>query len=118
MSKINTENNNFPTEAESEENVCPHCSGRKKKRSEKEFKNMMNRLKRIEGQIRGIERLLEEDTYCVDILTQVMAVNSAINSFSKELLANHMKTCVKNDILAGKDESIDEILAIFQKFMK
>lgn len=98
--------------------TCENCGNRKKTRSEKEYQTMMNRLKRIEGQVRGLERLLEEDAYCVNILTQVMAVNSALNSFSKELLAAHVKTCVKNDILAGKDESIDELLTVFQKLMK
>lgn len=105
--------------SQAEENfICEHCGNRKKERSDKEYQTMMNRLKRIEGQVRGLERLLEEDSYCVDILTQVMAVNSALNSFSRELLASHVKTCVKNDILAGKDESIEELLAIFQKLMK
>lgn len=98
--------------------ICEHCGNRKKTRSDKEYQTMMNRLKRIEGQVRGLERLLEEDAYCVDILTQVMAVNSALNSFSRELLSSHVKSCVKNDILAGKDESIDELLAVFQKLMK
>ena len=105
-------------EETTEVSACENCSKRKKERPDKEYQVMMNRLTRIEGQVRGLERLLEEDAYCVDILTQVMAVNSALNSFSKELLANHVKTCVKDDILAGKDESVDELVAIFQKLMK
>lgn len=79
---------------------------------------MMNRLKRIEGQVRGLERLLEEDAYYVKIVTQVMAINSALNSFSKELIAEHIQSRVKEDILAGKDESVDELLDVFQKLMK
>ena len=94
------------------------CCERKKKRSEEEFKSLMNRLKRIEGQVRGVEKMLENDAYCPDILTQVSAINSALNSFNKELLASHMKSCVVNDIRAGKDEVIDELVATLQKIMK
>lgn len=94
------------------------CRERKKKRSEAEFKSLMNRLKRIEGQVRGVERMLENDAYCPDILTQVSAINSALNSFNKELLASHMKSCVVNDIRAGKDEVIDELVITLQKIMK
>ncbi len=78
----------------------------------------MNRLKRVEGQVRGIEAMLENSAYCPDILVQVSAVTSALNSFSRVLLAQHMKTCVRNDILAGKDETIDEILDTLRKMMK
>ena len=94
------------------------CHERKKKRSEEEFRSLMNRLKRIEGQVRGIERMLENDAYCPDILTQVSAINSALNSFNKELLASHMKSCVVNDIRAGKDEVVDELVTTLQKIMK
>ena len=94
------------------------CCERKKKRSEEEFKSLMNRLKRIEGQVRGVEKMLENDAYCPDILTQVSAINSALNSFNKELLASHMKSCVVNDIRAGKDEVIDELVTTLQKIMK
>lgn len=78
----------------------------------------MNRLKRVEGQVRGIEAMLENNAYCPDILVQVSAVTSALNSFSRILLSEHMKTCVRNDILAGKDETIDEILDTLRKMMK
>lgn len=78
----------------------------------------MNRLKRVEGQVRGIEAMLENNAYCPDILVQVSAVTNALNSFSRVLLSQHMKTCVRNDILAGKDESIDEILDTLRKMMK
>lgn len=89
-----------------------------KERSEQEYKDLINRLSRIEGQIRGIKRMLDEDCYCPDIITQVAAANAALNSFNKVLLANHIKTCVADDIRAGKDETIDELLNTLQKLMK
>ena len=79
---------------------------------------MMNRLNRIEGQIRGIKKMVENDAYCIDILTQVAAANAALNSFNKVLLTNHIKTCVVDDIKAGKDETIDELTTMLQKLMK
>ena len=94
------------------------CCGRKKQRSEEEYKNLANRLSRIEGQVRGIRRMLDEDAYCPDILIQVSAVNAALNSFNKVLLAEHIRTCVKDDILAGNDETIDELVTTLQKLMK
>ena len=78
----------------------------------------MNRLNRIEGQIRGIKNMVEKDAYCTDILVQVAAANAALNSFSKVLLANHMRTCVVDDIRAGKDGTIDELVATIQKLMR
>jgi DNA-binding FrmR family transcriptional regulator len=102
--------------AEKETKCC--CCNRKKERSEKEYKDLINRLSRIEGQIRGIKRMLDEDCYCPDIITQVAAANAALNSFNKVLLANHIKTCVADDIRAGKDETIDELLNTLQKLMK
>lgn len=101
---------------EKETKCC--CCNRKKERSEQEYKDLINRLSRIEGQIRGIKRMLDEDCYCPDIITQVAAANAALNSFNKVLLANHIKTCVADDIRAGKDETIDELLNILQKLMK
>ena len=97
---------------------CPHCSDRKKMRSEEEKKELLKRLRRAEGQIRGIENMIEEDAYCPDILVQVSAVTSALNSFNKELMACHMRSCVADDIRAGKDETIDEFLKVMQKLMK
>ena len=94
------------------------CCNRKKERSEQEYKDLINRLSRIEGQIRGIKRMLDEDCYCHDIITQVAAANAALNSFNKVLLANHIKTCVADDIRAGKEETIDERLNTLQKLMK
>ncbi|MBR5938917.1 MAG: metal-sensing transcriptional repressor [Clostridiales bacterium] len=97
---------------------CPHCSDRKKMRSEEEKKELLKRLRRAEGQIRGIENMIEEDAYCPDILVQVSAVTSALNSFNKELMACHMRSCVADDIRAGKDEAIDEFVKVMQKLMK
>ena len=87
-------------------------------RPEKEFKDLMNRLKRIEGQVRGLQRMLDEDAYCPDILTQASAVNSALNSFCRVLLANHIRTCVSDDIRAGREETVDELMDTLQKLMK
>ena len=98
--------------------ACPHCSGKHKDRDDKEKKDLMNRLKRIEGQVRGVENMLESDAYCTDILIQVSAITSALNSFNKVLLANHMKTCVTENIRNGNDEIIDELVVTLQKLMK
>ncbi len=99
-----------------EENIC--CSRKKKERSLEESKSLINRLARIEGQVRGIRKMVETDTYCTDILVQVSAVNAALNAFSKELLSNHIKTCVATDIRNGNDETIDELVTTLQKLMK
>ena len=97
---------------------CPHCSQKHKERDEKEFKDLMNRLKRIEGQVRGLEGMLENNAYCTDILMQVSAVTCALNSFNRVLLSNHMKTCVAEGIRNGDDTVIDELVLTFQKLMK
>ena len=94
------------------------CSHKTKERSQEEYKNLLNRRNRIEGQIRGIKNMVEKDAYCTDILVQVAAANAALNSFSKVLLANHMRTCVVDDIRAGKDGTIDELVATIQKLMR
>lgn len=94
------------------------CCHKKKERSEKEYKDLIHRLNRIEGQIRGIKGMVEKDVYCTDILIQVAAVNAALNSFNKVLLANHIKTCVTKDIREGKEETVDELVAVLQKLMK
>ena len=93
-------------------------SERKKVRAENERHDLMNRLKRIEGQVRGLQRMLEEDAYCPDILTQASAVHSALNSFCRVLLANHIRTCVSADIRAGRNETVDELMDTLQKLMK
>ena len=87
-------------------------------REEQEYKQFVCRLNRIEGQVRGIKKMLEEERYCVDILTQVSAVQSALNAFNKELLGEHIKTCVVNDIRQGNDEVVDELVSLLQKMMK
>jgi DNA-binding FrmR family transcriptional regulator len=87
-------------------------------RSPEEYKKLLNRLNRIEGQIRGIKGMLEKNAYCTDILTQSAAVNAALNSFNKELLASHIHSCVVRDIRDGKDEVVDELVATLQKLMK
>lgn len=95
-----------------------NCCHKTKERSEKEYKDLVNRLSRIEGQIRGIKGMVEKDAYCTDILTQVAAANSALNSFGRVLLESHIRTCVTDDIRAGKDETVEELLKILQKFMR
>ena len=97
--------------------TCPHCE-KTKERSPEEMKKLLNRLSRIEGQIRGIRGMVEKSAYCTDILVQVAAANAALNAFSKELLASHIKTCVAQDIRDGKDETIDELVDTLQKLMK
>lgn len=91
---------------------------KKKKREVDESRDLINRLNRIEGQVRGIKSMVESDAYCPDILIQVSAVNAALNSFNKVLLGNHIKTCVTNDIKAGHDETVDELVNVLQRLMK
>ena len=100
-----------------EEQSCT-CCHKTKERSEEEYKRLRNRLTRIEGQIRGIRGMVERSAYCADILVQVAAANAALNAFSKELLANHIRTCVAQDIRDGKDETVDELVGLLQKLMK
>ena len=88
-----------------EKNCC--CNHKTKHRSEEEYKALLNRLSRIEGQVRGIRKMVETDAYCTDILTQVSAIQAALNAFNRELLANHIRTCVMDDIKNGKDETVD-----------
>ncbi|MCH5187854.1 MAG: metal-sensing transcriptional repressor [Oscillospiraceae bacterium] len=97
------------------ENCCCH---RTKERSEEELRSLMNRLSRIEGQVRGIKGMLEKDAWCPDILVQVAAVTAALNAFNRELLSSHIKTCVIEDIRGGKDETVDELVQTLQKLMK
>ena len=94
------------------------CCHKTKERSEEEIKKLLNRLSRIEGQIRGIRGMVEKDAYCTDILVQSAAVTAAMNAFNRALLANHIRTCVATDIRAGKDEVIDELVLTLQKLMK
>ena len=94
------------------------CCERTKKRSEEEIKALMNRLSRIEGQIRGIKNMLEKDAYCTDIITQVSAANAALNAFNRELMASHIRSCVKTDVEKGDDASLEEMISLMQKLMK
>ena len=98
--------------------TCEHCSTKHTKRDEAQRKALLNRLNRIEGQIRGIKKMIEEDAYCNDILVQSAAAGAALNSFSKNLLAAHIHTCVARDIREGKDEVIDELIDTMGKLMK
>lgn len=97
------------------DNCCCHKT---KQRDEKEYKDLIHRLNRIEGQIRGIKGMVEKDAYCTDILTQVAAANAALNSFSKVLLENHIRSCVVKDIRDGKEETVDDLVEVMKKFMK
>ncbi len=98
------------------ENNC--CCHKTKHRSDEEYKALINRLSRIEGQVRGIRKMVETDAYCVDILTQVSAIQAALNGFNRELLSNHIRTCVMDDIRNGNDEIVDELVQTLQKLMK
>lgn len=95
-----------------------NCCERTKLRSEDEKKALITRLNRIEGQVRGIRGMLEKDSYCADILIQVSAVSAALAGFNKELLAEHIRTCVTNDIKNGSDEKTDELIALLGRMMK
>lgn len=99
-----------------EERKC--CCEKSTVRSEEQKKKLINRLRRIEGQIRGLQTMIENDVYCNDILIQSSAINAALNGFNKELLASHIHTCVARDIREGKDEVIDELIATMNKLMK
>ena len=99
----------------SEKGCCCHKT---KARNEAEYKDLIMRLNRIEGQIRGLKGMVERDAYCIDILTQVSAANAALNGFTKVLLANHIKTCVAQDIRDGRDDTIDELVDTLKKLMK
>ncbi len=103
-----------------EKKTCPHCGGvhDSKRRDPAEKKNLMNRLSRIEGQVRGLEKMIDEDAYCPDVLVQASAVSSAINSFNKALMAEHIRSCVVEDIKEGNEETIEELISVLQKLMK
>lgn len=94
------------------------CTGKHKTRPEQEKRDLMNRLKRIEGQVRGVEGMLDNDAYCIDILMQVSAITAALNSFNKVLLTSHLKTCVADNIKEGNEEVVDELAKALQKLMK
>lgn len=91
---------------------------KKTERPDKETRDMVNRLSRIEGQVRGIKKMVEGDAYCTDILVQVAAINAALNSFNSVLLENHIKTCVAQDIMEGKEDTVEELVKTIKKLMK
>ena len=94
------------------------CCCRHKDRTPEEYRALANRLSRIEGQVRGIRAMLDKDVYCADILVQVAAVNAALNGFSKELLGQHIRTCVADDLKAGETQKLDELLQLLPRLMK
>lgn len=94
------------------------CCHKTKERDVKEYKDLCNRLSRIEGQIRGIKGMVEKDAYCIDILNQVSAAQSALNSFTKVLLDNHIKSCVVQDIKEGKEDTVEELVKTIGKFIR
>ena len=87
-------------------------------REDAERRKLMNRLSRVEGQIRGIRNMLDNDAYCNDILIQSAAVTAAMNAFNRELIASHMRTCVARDLREGNDAIIEELVSTLQKLMK
>ena len=101
-----------------EQRECPLCSGKTTERSEEAKKNLIHRLNRIEGQIRGIRAMVEKNAYCPEILTQSAAVNAAVNAFNRDLIASHIRGCVVRDIRSGQDGVIDELVSTLEKLMK
>lgn len=97
---------------------CPHCSGKTRVRSDEEMTRLTHRLNRIEGQVKGVKAMLLSDAYCTDILVQVSAVRSALSSFAKELLEQHIRTCVADGIKEGQDDVVDELVAVVGRLMK
>ena len=93
------------------------CCERTKIRTDEEKKRLVNRLSRIEGQIRGIKGMIEKDVYCADVLTQSAAVSAAVDAFNRELLSSHIRTCVVSDIRSGKDETVEELNELLKKLM-
>ena len=103
---------------DSQEEKCCMCAKRTKERSPEEYRKLIHRLNRIEGQVRGIRAMVENGAYCPDILVQSAAVSAAMNAFNRELLASHIRTCVTEDIRGGRDEAVDELLDTMKKLMK
>ena len=95
---------------------CTVC--RKKHRDENEMRSLVNRLRRIEGQVRGVVGMVESDAYCTDILMQVSAIQSALSAFSRQLLASHIGSCVVDDIKADREGCVEELLEVIGRFMK
>ncbi len=100
------------------ETGCPACAEKTKHREGKEYKDLVTRLNKIEGQVRGIKKMVEDDRYCIDIINQVSAVSAALNSFNKVLLSEHIKSCVVEDVKNGNDQMIDELCKTLHKLMR
>ena len=111
-------NINIPTMKRKEYDSAMSCCHKTKKRSDEEKRRLVNRLSRIEGQIRGIRGMVEDDVYCIDILTQAAAASSALDAFSRELLDTHIRTCVIDDIRSGNDQTVDELTDILKRLLK
>lgn len=94
------------------------CTDKHKHRENDEYRALLNRLNRIEGQVRGIKSMIENDAYCTDVLIQVSAIQAALNAFNRELLSNHIHTCVADGIKNGDSEVVDELIATLKKLMK
>ena len=105
-------------ESQTDETSCSFCTDRTKNREETEYKDLIHRLNRIEGQVRGIRGMVEKNAYCTDIVTQVAAVSAALCSFNKKLLASHIKTCVTEEIQNGREDTVEELIALLQKLMR
>ena len=118
MNKAIKDNYCSRNEAKAVANTEAKAEGRTKERSSEEYKDLVNRLNRIEGQIRGLKRMVEEGAYCPDILNQSAAASAALSSFNRVLMSNHIKSCVIDDVRAGNDETVDELLGVLQKLMK
>jgi len=110
---------------EEQKKCCCHHGGeisdveaRVRTRTDEEYKKLFNRLNRIEGQIRGVKSMLENDAYCTDIVLQVSAINAALNSFNRQLLAEHIRSCVADDIRNGKDDTIEDLVNTVTRLMK
>jgi len=95
-----------------------NCCHKTKERTPDQYKSLINRLNRIEGQIRGIRKMVEQDAYCTDVLMQTSAVNAAIGAFNRELLAQHIRTCVLEDVKKGEMQTVDELVQTVERLMK
>ena len=103
-----------------EKSPCPACAAceRKKKRSAEEESALLRRLSRIEGQVRALERMVRDDAYCPDILTQASAASAALDAFSRQLLESHLRTCVVADLAAGREGSVEELIDLLRKMQR
>ena len=103
--------------SKSDEIACPACA-KKTERAEDEKKKLLNRLNRLEGQVRGVKKMIENDAYCNDVLIQTAAISAAVDAFSREVLRSHLHSCVIRDIREGRDEVADELMATLERMMR